>query len=164
MKEKIREWVKRKGYGDLVLILILAHLFMSISVAIHELGHVLTGYLLGCPGGIIQLRIITGETGISRCPYSKMIIIALGGPLLAFLYGLWLWNAGGKDSILRLAGNISFAYSVIPSIMPFLRGSDMWKAIYVFGLKPWVGWLIYFGISSVCFLLWGLEVVDRWRL
>jgi len=161
IEEELIKWLKNFNLSDLAIAFVLGILFTNLSLVVHELSHVLTANYFGCKAGINSLNTYTGSSSIDEtCSNDKMILIALAGPLGAFLYGLICWYYGGKNSILRLAGLISFFYSVMPSLYPYIPGSDMYVAIS-FGLNPGLGTLIWLLISGIIYYLVALEIVDR---
>ena len=163
LEERIIEFLRRYDLSDLAIAFIVGLLFTNLSLVIHELSHVIVARYLGCPASINSLNIYTGYSSVGECSNDKMVVIALAGPIGAFLYGLFCWYYGGKDSILRLAGLISFFYSVMPSLYPFLPGSDMYAAIR-FGFSPALGTIVWLSISAIIYYLVALEIVDRVRI
>ena len=163
LEDRVIEFLRRYDLSDLTIAFIVGLLFTNLSLIIHELSHIFVANYLGCPATIESLNIYTGASSVGECTNDKMVIIALAGPIGAFLYGLFCWYHGGKDSILRLAGLISFFYSVMPSLCPFLPGSDVYTAIR-FGLNPSLGTILWLSISAIIYYLVALEIVDRIKI
>jgi len=164
----IEEWLTRKlkdyEFSDMVIAFILGFLFTNLSLFVHEAGHVIVANLLGCKAGISRLMVYVGASSVEEtCSNINLIFIALAGPFAAFLYGLYCWYAGGKDSILRMAGLISFFYSVLPSLAPFIPTSDMGRAIS-FGFGEGIANLIWLTVSAIIYYLVALEIKDRVKL
>ena len=161
IREKVELACTERGLGNLLTAFILGTLFTNLSLVIHELGHVLTANLLGCPAGISFLNLYTGASSIGACPDEKMVLVALAGPMFAFLYALYAWFVEGKDSIIRLAGLVSIFYSVLPNLYPAMPGSDAWIAVNQFGLSPVHAWLIWIVTSAIAFYLIAQEITEK---
>jgi len=163
IEERIIEWLRSYNLSDLAIAFIVGILFTNLSLIIHESSHIMVARYFKCPAKIRSLNIYTGVSEIGECSNDKMILIALAGPIGAFIYGILCWYYGGKDSIMRLAGLISFFYSVMPSLYPFMSGTDMYNAIE-FGLNPGYAVLIWLSISAIIYYLVALEIVDRIKI
>lgn len=154
MKEKL-------NLPDMIIALIIGFLFMSISTFVHEIvGHTATAGILGCKASS-KYNVFVGMTGY-ECPEGqewKGIIIALAGPIAAFIFGLWAWFYG-EDDVIRMLGLLSFYYSVIPNLVPWIPYTDMSKAIQL-GLDPLLGWLIYLTIQSLVFYWTFEEILEK---
>jgi len=155
----VRDLREKSTLPKLVFSLIVGYIFVNLSLIIHEGSHVLVARLLGVEAGVNQLLMFTGVSAIGDTTPIQFILIALAGPIGAFLYGLWCYFVE-KDSVIRVAGIVSFFYSVIPSLAPFMPNSDMAQAIE-HGLNPLLGWLIYLLIFSYCFKLIIDEVTEK---
>lgn len=146
---------------ELALSILIGLMFMSISTFVHEvIGHTATAGLLGCKA-YPKNGVFVGVTGY-ECPKGeewKGIIIALAGPLAAFIFGLWAWFYE-EDSWIRMLGLLSFYYSVAPNLVPWIPFTDMHKALEL-GLNPVIGWSIYLLIQSLIFYWTFQEITER---
>lgn len=154
----VRDIRDKTTISELMFSLIIGFIFINLSLLIHESSHVIMARILGVEAGINNLLMFTGSSVIGSTTPSQFILIALAGPMGAFLYGLYCYFIE-KDSIIRVAGIVSFFYSVIPSLAPYLPNSDMFQAI-ASGLNPLVGWFIYLVIFAYCFKLILEEITE----
>jgi len=163
------EWLTGRGLGNLAIGFILFWTYLSLSLLIHEVaGHWMTAKLLGCEAAIGELRQIIGFTMVScemfppAVEKSKLVLIALAGPLVSFLAGLWVWLREHPDAPIRLLALLLFFYSTIPSLIPVVPQSDVAQAIN-WGLHPVHGWLVFIIITSMIGILVGREITEkRW--
>ncbi|HDD44261.1 MAG TPA: hypothetical protein ENG63_05310 [Candidatus Desulfofervidus auxilii] len=158
----VKDLRKRTTIPQLLFSLIVGFIAVNLSLLVHESSHVIVARLLGVEAGISQLMMFTGMSSIGETTPMQFYLIALAGPIGAFLYGLWCYFFE-KDSIIRVAGIVSFFYSVLPSLAPFMPGSDM-AQIIAKGFNPLLGWIIYLLIFGYCFKLVIQEVIEgKWK-
>lgn len=153
IEEEFNEW-NAPDYVINTFFLLFSFLF---STAVHELGHLVTALLLGCKAGILQLTLLQGATGF-ECAFDtgfSKILIAYGGGMAAFLFGLILWFSEGKKDMekgelseIRLLSIVMFLLSSVFQLFPGYRGLDGYKAIE-FGLNPAIAWLVWLFLLSL---------------
>ena len=153
----ISYWLSEKGFPDFIITTILAIIFFSMSTLIHETGHYIFGWALGCQSAISHLDMITGTTTVMQCAQPSLIVIALAGPLFAFFIGLWLWfsEPNGRPRMLAL---IMLFLSATLQLYPQYP-LDMGKAIE-WGLNPILGWLIFIIVLGISFNLIIAEITE----
>ena len=158
--KRIEEEVKSWNLNEFIENTILGLIAFFLATGIHELGHVIVGNILGCPSQLLHVGLILGVTGVSdTCPPSKMMIIALAGPIFAFLTGIYIWFKEDKDSKLRLLSIILFLISSIVQLVP-TEPLDGYKAIY-FGFPVIAELFIFFVVFSISINLILHEIEDR---
>ncbi len=158
LEELLREILTKRGLSNMVVALILGIIFINLSLFFHEVGHIVTSFAMGCKARLFELNFFTGSSVVGDCASNKLILIALSGGGLAMIYGLWAFFLE-KDGLLRIAGIVSFFYSVIPSWRPAF-GGDMIVAVNN-GLNPILGWIIYLGAMGLVFMLIGKDITER---
>lgn len=126
---------------------ILGLLAFFLATLIHESGHTLTALILGCNAGIAHVGLITGATGVASCAPWKLSIIALAGPLTAFMFGLLIWFTENENSRLRLLSIILFFLSSSLQLVP-TKPLDGYWAIY-YGCPRIVEFFIFLTVFSV---------------
>ena len=147
MIERVEEKLKSFKLPEFVENTLIALFALFFSTAIHEFGHFLSAYLVGCPAGIAHVGMITGATGISEsCTNVQAVFIALGGPLFAFLVALLIWFFE-KESKLKYLSVILFLLSSSIQLIP-LKPTDGYMAIH-YGLNPVVELFIFLLVYSV---------------
>jgi len=153
LEEEIKSW----NAPDYILNTVFLLLSFFMSTAIHEFGHLITSILLGCKAGILEITLLQGATGFECIGNNAIsnILIAYGGGISAFIFGLILWFSEGKKDMergelsnIRLFAIILFFLSSVFQLYPGYRGLDGYKAIE-FGLNPIVAWLIWFFMLSI---------------
>jgi len=147
MLEKLEEKIGLITSSEFIENTLIALFALFISTAIHELGHVLFAFGVGCPAGISHVGLITGKTAVSEsCTNSQLILIALGGPLTAFIVGLIIWFFE-KESKIRYLSVVLMFFSSSLQLIP-LPPLDGYQAIK-FGLNPAVEILLFLVTYSV---------------
>jgi len=147
--EKIEQTIASWSLPRFLENLIIALFSFFVATLIHELGHVLTALILGCPAGIQHIGMISGATGVAECPAWQLGIIALGGPVFAWLMGIVFWFSEEKKSRMRFISILLWLLSSAVQLIP-ANPLDGYQAIK-FGISPLVVWsifLITFSISS----------------
>lgn len=161
----LRDIASDRGIPSVLFSMILMLLAIQLTVVAHESGHMLVANLLGCRAGIGEARFYVGWTGFD-CPkewpeerLNKTIqLIALAGPLTAFLVGsyLWFYEENGLTRVMALP---FWFYGTLPNLY-VIKGTDMSMALQ-YGLNPLLGLLIYFGISAFISFAVVREVTER---
>ncbi len=133
--------------------------YLFLSTFVHETGHLLVAWLLGVDVGIPSITYFVGFTPVysdlSKLPPLVVTLIAYAGPLLALLFGIWVWEKDKEWAI------VTFLYSVLPSLLPIMPGSDAYQAV-VYGRFPlFLAWLIFFSALSLIALY--LDEIRRER-
>lgn len=147
MLEKLEQKIGSITSSEFIENTLIALFALFISTAIHELGHVLFAYAVGCPAGISHVGLITGKTAVSdACTNTQLILIALGGPLTAFIVGLIIWFFE-KESKIRYLSVVLMFFSSSLQLIP-LPPLDGYQAIK-FGLNPAVEILLFLVTYSV---------------
>lgn len=164
----IQDSLSARGINQQIAGVILFFFFVFLTLIVHESGHIFTARMYGCSAGLQQVMGFTGASGIDcpdGTPNSIWVKIALAGPIISFLFGLWLWFVEGKDSIMRMGGLIAFLYSTIPNLSWWLPNSDMNLAIHQFGLSLITGAIICIAITGFSANLILQELTDKkWYL
>ena len=147
MLERVEEKIGSITSSEFIENTLLALFALFISTAIHELGHVLFAIVLGCPAGVAHVGLITGKSVVSDvCTNTQLILIALGGPLTAFLAGLLIWFLE-KESKLRYLSVILMLFSSSLQLIP-LNPLDGYQAIK-FGLNPTIEIFLFLLVYSI---------------
>jgi Zn-dependent protease len=147
MLEKVEQKIGSITSSEFIENTLLALFALFIATAIHELGHVLFAYVVGCPAGIAHVGMITGKTAVSEtCTNSQLALIALGGALTAFVVGLIIWFFE-EESKIRYLSVILMFFSSSLQLIP-LPPLDGYQAIQ-FGLNPVVEILLFLLTYSV---------------
>ncbi len=139
-------WLSDAGLPEFLINTILFILFFGISTTVHELGHVIVGKLLCSSAGIMDLTLLTGATGVDGCSNFSLQIIALAGPVTAFLVGLYIWFMD-EDSRARLLSIVMFMVSSILQLYPKVNLDGQQYINY--GGSPILLWIIWFVIVGV---------------
>lgn len=147
MLEKIEREIENWKLPLFIENTLLGLLAFFFSTLIHELGHVLTATVLGCNAGIKHVGMIMGASGIAECASWKLSIIALGGPLTAFIFGLYFWYSEGENSRLRFLSIILFTLSSVIQLIP-RKPLDGYWAIY-YGMPPFIELLIFITLFAI---------------
>jgi len=167
MFEGLINWLKNRGISNTLIAFFLFLFFLQLGVIVHESSHVLVARVLGCEAGVHEANFFTGVSGVSCDMFqgaeknNRLVIIALAGPLIAFLFGCLLWYTG-KDAIERMGAIEFWLYSTLPSLYPYMPMSDMAQAIS-FGLRPGVGWLIFIAVTMFIAYQIAVEVTEKSR-
>ena len=161
MIDSFREVFRTKNWPVMIADFIVFMAFLQIGTFIHELGHALAGILLNCGGVVEFVNFFTGASYVGMCPAdSRMILVALAGPMAGFMFGMYLWSIG-KDMIFRLGGITAWMYSTLPNLFPLLgNGSDIAVAME-YGLTPFAAWTIYIIITSIVAFFIVQEIQDQ---
>ena len=135
----------------------------SISVLIHELGHLIAARICGIP--MRELRLGIFGAGLTPAKllisYKKEIVLCLGGPLANFMSVFFLFTVFGENSNL-LQGFIASSLSLgILNMLPIYSfdGGRICSAILSMLISPKAARAIMNVISFVLiFTLWALSV------
>jgi len=145
---------KIKTFIAIILLAIFGLLIIEAGTMVHEGFHNVILRLMGCKAGS-SAEVFTGATGF-ECELSdlQMQVVALAGPIGAFLTGLAIWKFLGEDKPIRLLALFLMVYSAIPSLFLGISNSDASVAVE-HGFNEGVMWLLFIivlGVSVICFL------------
>ena len=137
-------------------------LLTQASTTFHESIHVLVARLLGAKAGIVGINLYTGASGyeFESAPKFFEILVAVSPPIVIFFTAWYLWNAFGKNSIVRAISIVMWLYSTLPSAFPLIPHSDFNYAISL-GANPIFIWAIWVIMNGVAW--WNIieEIEDR---
>jgi len=159
LKEFFKEILTAKGIYNIAISFILLIGALYFNTFIHELGHIITGRIMGCQTSLLWSSAFTGASAF-QCPdtmpedlLSRAIIVtALAGPLFSFIVSLLIWFAFGENSVMRLIALVGFLYSVLPNLS-FMTGSDLSVAVE-YGLPyGWALLIVLFVTGIIGYLL-----------
>jgi len=154
----IEYWLSEKGTPKFIINTILFLIFFAMSTLIHELGHTVVANLLGCPAAIYELHLLTGATGVAECSATSLQYIALAGPLVSFLAGLYLWFTE-EDGKIRMLSIILFFLSSIFQLYP--SGTLDGGMAIKYGMNPLTVWALWLLIVGVTANLFALEITEQ---
>ena len=163
MASVIEDALTSRGISHLLASLMIFHLFLFLTVIVHETGHILVAKHYGCEAGIAQIMGFTGASGVEcpdETPMSVWVQIAYAGPLISFLLGLWLWFLE-PDGRARIGGLIAFMFSTLPNLAWWIPNSDAYVAVTNFSFIKTNAMIIYFSIGSIIAYLILREITER---
>jgi len=110
-------------------------LYIFTATFVHETGHLIMGLLTGMKIGIPVISLFVGVTpSYEAFPGLPFILTAYAGPIAALLFGIFIWRYS------KVWALVSFFYSCLPNLWPFIPGSDAYQAVTIGGLG--VEWAI----------------------
>jgi len=163
----VEAYLSKKGLNIALISIIIFHMWVFINATVHEAGHVFVARHFGCEAGLSQLLGYIASTGVN-CPDDMPVqnwwYIAYAGPLVAFVFGSYLWFLE-PDGYARLGGLVAFLFSTLPNIAFWIPGSDAYKAVNEFGYSWFNALIIYAVVGSYIAFLVMREIADKkWEI
>lgn len=149
-------------WGEALMEVIILLAMIQLATLVHETGHNVSASLLGYDFDSTYANMFAGGTFVDDVEdISHIKIIALSGPLLSFLFGIYLWELEKDLFVGRIGGMVAWFYSTLPNLYPLLGGTDMYLAVVNGGLPLGLGVIIFVLVSTYVARKVGKEIKDK---